>query len=129
MEGYWYDGDTSDTTHPIPRPAEKKIDQEIIDRLREILNCVDEEDEGLEWGEHPEGFLLQKKSYLGSSSCRLCKRRNGSTEFVISHPDLVEVFRVPEGFIHYLEEHQIQLSERFRKFLNHHGADYRLTMK
>ena len=58
---------------------------------------------------------LEKKAhcehYRGYSQCRLCdKYNNGSKEYSIG------CFVWPEGYIHYLEEHNVAVDEKFAKY-------------
>ena len=59
-------------------------------------------------------------AYRGSSVCRVCGCRNGSVEFYINHYDKIVgdvQVRWPEGYIHYLKEHNLHPSEWFFNFV------------
>lgn len=49
--------------------------------------------------------------YRGSSTCRICGCHNGSKEYVYGG------YRWPQGFRHYVEEHNVEPSEGFKKML------------
>ena len=43
--------------------------------------------------------------FRGSSTCRLCGKMNGYRELEVIRGSVK--YRIPEGYIHYLEEHRI----------------------
>ena len=105
IEGYWFEGSYKDTRFPLPKPAESKVGHEFINTLK---NIIDENTH--------ENFDVTKIDYLGHSSCRLCKKSNGRSEFTIKNLNGIE-FRVPDGYMHYLEKHNIHPSEEFKDFI------------
>ena len=52
-----------------------------------------------------------KVQYRGWSTCRICKCTNGSTEYKSGG------WIWPEGYIHYIEEHNVKPSSEFYKFV------------
>jgi thiol-disulfide isomerase/thioredoxin len=64
---------------------------------------------------------IQKKSfcnyYFGVSRCRLCGKSNGSAEYTFSN------FIWPEGYIHYLKDHNVKIDDEFKTFLNIHSTE------
>lgn len=50
-------------------------------------------------------------AYRGSSACRICGKMNGSHEYVFGG------YRWPSGYRHYIEEHNVEPSEGFKKML------------
>ena len=56
------------------------------------------------------------EQYLGISRCRLCKCNNGSKEIIIKGPNGI-IFKIPEGFLHYVKHHNIHISQQFIEFL------------
>ena len=54
--------------------------------------------------------------FKGSSTCRICGKRNGSSTFYYKG------WCWPSGFSHYIEEHNIKPSEDFLLFLAIFGA-------
>lgn len=49
--------------------------------------------------------------YLGLSTCRCCGTHNGSREYVFDN------FRIPEGYLHYLEDHNVEMDTVLRNYL------------
>lgn len=49
--------------------------------------------------------------YRGWSSCRICGERNGHREFTFGG------YCWPEGYLHYIQEHNVEPSEGFKKML------------
>jgi hypothetical protein len=60
-------------------------------------------------GQDDELFPVQ--AYRGSSTCRVCGKTNGHREFIFGG------YRWPEGYLHYVEEHNVEPSEGFKKML------------
>lgn len=66
------------------------------------------------WDQEEKKIVLDKlqsgrqgKAYKGSSVCRLCGIRNGSSEMYDSR------FLWPNGFIHYVEDHNVKPPQDF----------------
>ena len=55
--------------------------------------------------------IANKKFSLGFSKCRVCNINNGHCEYSI------DFFVWPEGYIHYLEEHNFEIPTEFSKFI------------
>ena len=49
--------------------------------------------------------------YYGCSTCRICGEDNGCGEYTYND------FVWPEGYMHYLEEHNVKMDEEFEEFL------------
>lgn len=49
--------------------------------------------------------------YRGSSRCRICDIRNGSCEYIFGG------YRWPAGYLHYVEEHNVEPSAGFKEML------------
>lgn len=92
-EGFWYEGAKSSLPRPIalvkPWVGKDKF-------LRSLVNLE---------------AKTSKRGYKGSSKCRICKCRNGSTEFYSKN------WTWPVGFVHYVEDHNVLPSLAFRKFV------------
>lgn len=50
--------------------------------------------------------------YLGVSYCRICGTRNGHREFTLGD------FRWPQGYVHYLRDHNVAIDPAFADFLH-----------
>jgi hypothetical protein len=60
-----------------------------------------------------EDYWRQKENvYMGISPCRCCNADNGSAEYVYAG------WKWPEGYRHYLEEHNVEPSASFMVFIN-----------
>lgn len=95
IEGYWYDG--YNTIYPMPKPNSIPVDLEFVNKLENRLKSA---------------IVVQ---YLGFSTCRICHKLNGSGEYILENDKLK--FKVPEGFLHYIKEHNIHPSPKFYNFI------------
>lgn len=94
--GYW--ANYLDESLPTPMANTSREDQaEIITKLKSAMN---------------NGYWQQ---YRGWSNCRLCGKHNGSKELEIIHGDVK--YRIPEGYLHYLEDHQVAYDLRLLEIL------------
>jgi hypothetical protein len=50
-------------------------------------------------------------AYKGISHCRICRLMNGSTEFSLKN------FVWPQGYLHYLQKHNVKPDDEFVKFI------------
>ena len=99
MIGYWgrRDGDWSDNL-PMPVADTALSDQDqIILALKAAME---------------NGYLT---SYRGSSTCRLCGKMNGYKELEIIRGSIK--YRIPEGYLHYLEDHAVGYDQRLLEAL------------
>lgn len=55
------------------------------------------------------------QQYRGWSNCRLCGKQNGSKELEIIRGDTK--YRIPEGYLHYLEDHHVGYDPRLLELL------------
>jgi hypothetical protein len=62
------------------------------------------------------GDKYKRNGYMGSSECRICGIRNGSHEYVF------ESWVWPEGYSHYLTEHNVAIHPEFGQFIK--SIDY-----
>ncbi len=56
------------------------------------------------------------QSYRGLSHCRICDKRNGYKEYVLTISETQKV-NWPEGFRHYVEAHDIRPSDKFFEYI------------
>ena len=90
-EGYWRSRTEPD--YPDPQPQAEPVSKDFIQRL-----CAVQSRARREW-------------YKGSSVCRICGILNGSTEFEFNG------YRWPDGFMHYLIEHNVHPTPEFVKMI------------
>lgn len=57
------------------------------------------------------------KHYKGMSECRICEQRNGSGEFEL------DGWLWPDGYRHYIEEHNVRPSLAFHEWVLQHYVD------
>ncbi len=59
--------------------------------------------------------LVQKSAtgvdYMGYSACRLCGKQNGASQYTLGN------WTWPEGFEHYVREHDVRPSAHFERFV------------
>lgn len=96
-EGFWCEGPRSSLPKPVALTKSWSGQIEFIKDLTELESRV---------GKH--GRI---RRYKGGSKCRICKCRNGSTEFEFKR------WAWPVGFRHYIEDHNVLPSPAFRKFV------------
>lgn len=59
---------------------------------------------------------INMKDYCGFSKCRICDfDRNGSADYILTSGNVQYTF--PQGFLHYVDEHDIEVSEDFITFI------------
>lgn len=59
----------------------------------------------------------KRSSYRGPSMCRICQKGNGSQEYNLQQRSHNIIWRWPDGFEHYVRDHNVQPSVEFRKFI------------
>lgn len=93
-EGYWSNGDDY-SQYPTPVGA----DEPWLGKDEFLLALT----------------LLELKAkanhYKGSSECRICKKRNGSSDFEI------DGWKWPSGYQHYIRAHNVRPSLAFQEFV------------
>jgi hypothetical protein len=104
VEGYWYDG----TSLIFPKPKQEKTkDSEFIEKFKKVME--------LRSNKNFEPKMIDT-SYRGFSSCRLCDNSyNGSHEYDFEYDNNRYYF--PEGYLHYLEKHNVHPSDVFRRIV------------
>lgn len=94
--GYW--GWELEKDLPMPVADTARPDQaEVIAKLKVLMSG---------------GYWQQ---YRGWSNCRLCGKQNGSKELEIIRGDTK--YRIPEGYLHYLEDHHVGYDQRLLELL------------
>jgi hypothetical protein len=94
-EGFWYEINDKESNYPKVEEFIKdtKVPEDFLNKLGEVE------------------LYAKKVGYLGYSKCRVCSRNNGDTTNISGE------FSFPQGYRHYLEEHNVHPSERFKKFV------------
>ena len=57
-------------------------------------------------------ILAEKEEYFGCSYCRVCNKSNGGKEYTF------DKYVWPEGYLHYIAEHDIKIDPEFENFLD-----------
>ena len=119
VEGYWWEGSWQNTKLPIPLPAAKPVAPRYIGWLREIWQCAMQNRNGFDEssGNVYKRLIVGSQGYLGSSNCRICNCINGSYDIYLCNKQGVK-FKISQGFIHYLERHNIHVSPELATFLD-----------
>ena len=114
IEGFWRSmPDDSSSSLPFPEPTQTTIDQNFLTKLTDVEKKISQVSVGLEVYKIGTGALI----YMGQSYCRLCNLdSNGSMTFVYNNDDYMVMW--PQGYLHYLENHNVQPSEAFVAFIN-----------
>ena len=87
IEGYWYS--SSEPQYPVPKPRKSPISREFLDKLSAVE------------------AIAEKYGFRGWSTCRCCCKPNGSQEYKFNG------WIWPEGFMHYLTEHNVHPTPAF----------------
>jgi hypothetical protein len=90
-EGYWYN--SSNTNLPNPKPKNYPVEPEFLEKLKLVQK------------------LAEKVYYRGWSMCRCCDKVNGSFEYEFRG------WVWPEGYEHYLVEHNVHPTPEFRQMV------------
>lgn len=93
-EGYWKNDYQTDLPFPQANESPWEGQQEFIEKLKMIEAKAKEE------------------AYRGFSTCRICGCLNGSREYYYNG------WRWPQGFMHYIVEHNVQPTIEFQAFIN-----------
>lgn len=88
--GMWKEVEGDGLPDPVPH------DKPFKDQARFLI-----------WLAHVERNLAKCKVYKGSSTCRICGDWNGTKEYEYNG------FRWPEGYSHYIEEHNVRPDKAF----------------
>lgn len=103
-EGFWW----SKQEPHLPKPVALDYYWKGRKHLLEAMSYVES---AVESGEL-EGRVSHCK---GSSRCRICEERNGSSEFRCFFMQSVWVW--PSGLRHYIKEHNVRPSQAFQEFI------------
>lgn len=90
--GYWYSKISPE--YPMPEPDNVIEDKEIfLEKLRKLQKRA------------------AVKYYKGFSKCRICNCINGTIEYSVGG------FTWPDGYIHYIEDHDVLPDEDFYNYV------------
>lgn len=92
-EGFWYSKDEPNLPKPVPN-------SEPFDEQGEFLSRLAKKEK-----------TASQTQYRGWSTCRLCKKMNGSCEFSSGG------WTWPEGYSHYVKVHNVRPSDEFFTFI------------
>lgn len=98
VEGYWrslYPNDRTTQDYPVPVAHEEPFPEKVA-----FLKVLAEKE-----------AKAREVHYRGWSTCRVCNQYNGSTEFEYNG------WRWPQGYRHYVEDHNVAPSKDFMKFI------------
>lgn len=126
--GYWknsHDKGTFDFPTPVPQSEHWYGQHEFLTKLKAVEAVFDKQ-----WREYVAAYNGQfdlpreerraapapirpatVQAYRGYSPCRICEISNGCREYTFGS------FRWPQGYIHYLDKHNVQPDPLFRKFI------------
>jgi hypothetical protein len=93
QEGFWYSKDEPHYPHPKPRDKPWKGRAEFLKNLDKVESKA------------------HSVSFKGSSLCRCCGQRNGSSTFTTKR------WEWPEGLRHYVKDHNVKPSEDFLAYI------------
>lgn len=97
-EGFWYSEDSPNLPKPrIMAKTSEWVEAGQPKKFAALLSKVQKR--------------ATKRHFKGWSTCRICKCRNGSSEF--SHKNVIW----PSGLIHYIINHNVKPSNRFVRFI------------
>lgn len=101
IEGFWYS--EYEPYYPMPISTSTKVDNKFLQKLTSILNTKNDTNNiKIEW-------------FDGCSDCRLCEEEYGSQTFHCTFNGITWSF--PSGLIHYYQDHNVQPSNDFYKFI------------
>lgn len=92
-EGFWYSKDEPDLPMPVENSIDPELKQAFLSALQEIQKQAEQE------------------HYMGWSDCRLCDKMNGSRELYFMG------WKWPEGYIHYIQDHNVAPTKEFHDFV------------
>jgi hypothetical protein len=93
IEGYWYSADEPQYPKPVAHLRPSPTQAVFLEKLTKLESKA------------------QKRHFKGWSNCRLCKKPNGSSEFTLKG------WRWPEGYRHYIQDHNVRPSPEFKDFV------------
>ena len=119
--GYWRSApgtpdnaaDDFNTYLPWPTPNE---DKGKLAQLKEFIPRLERIEEKLR-GFDKRSEMNLMCHYMGSSTCRLCSKDNGSSEYIVYRKETNTKVVWPEGYIHYLKEHNVMPENTFMEVM------------
>lgn len=125
MRGFW-----SDTNVPKNvKYNETDVGKKVICKLKELLERINLYSSG-EWFKIESAIYLIRRathkntkhlgdirvvSYCGESTCRICGKDNGDSEYILKSNN--EEWTFPSGYLHYIIDHGVEPSKEFEKFM------------
>lgn len=91
--GHWNNSRNQYPEFPMPVVGAQRDSQENIDKVKRII------------------AKAQPMYCKGWSNCRICDKPNGTIEYRYKVSKNT-FFIIPEGYVHYLEEHNVQVDPR-----------------
>jgi len=91
--GHWNDNRNNYPQFPMPVVGKQRDSSENIAKVKRLLEKA------------------EQVQYRGPSLCRCCDKFNGSVEYRYN-AGKDTVYVIPQGYIHYLEEHNVQVDPR-----------------
>jgi hypothetical protein len=111
-EGYWYSRFTPE--YPMPEVQDKpwRGKKTFIDKLISLQARVANK------SLCSEDIDCRVILYRGWSTCRICDKRNGSSEFSVMLRSESVNWIWPVGYLHYIESHNVKPSPEFIHFVD-----------
>jgi hypothetical protein len=106
-EGFWYSKNEPNLPMPLHSDKEWEGKKKFLNKLKLVQERI------------------RQQFYKGSSVCRICNERNGFGEYRFKDRYFDVVW--PEGFIHYIEKHNISPSHNFAVFIANFPVDQKET--
>ena len=82
--------DRCNSNLPMPECGMLSVYKGFIEKYKKVINDKN---------------ITETEQYNEISICRICKKTNGSKEYYIKDGD--SGFVIPEGYLHYMEEHDV----------------------
>jgi len=105
----------------LPQPRYCHTDSQFITRLKLLTmffdNRRDDESDNFEDYNLTQHYTVTIREFRGNSCCRCCGTYNGTREYYIHNHESETSFVFPEGFIHYIEQHNVHPDEQTMRFI------------
>lgn len=102
-DGFYYS--INESHLPMPIPQDFKINEDLITKLKIIIHKLNLQS-------YENAHCIE---YLGFSKCRICNIDNGCKEYKLIYNN--DMYILPEGFIHYIESHNVHPTEKIINLL------------
>lgn len=102
--GYWKENNNNinNKKYEFYKNLKLPIENSATENQVEIIKLLEQKEKDID---------TDNDFYLGYSICRICNKKNGCCEY------FDEYYRWPEGYIHYLKEHNVAIDDEFKKYL------------